>query len=68
MPSPIFATPGIVTGKRPGMGASPNRAATGAFSDGGTVLYVSRKAAAFGKLRTLSRIAQRDQGHGFAGR
>src|ERR1019366_2732802 len=52
MPSPIFATPGMVTGNHPQMGDSPNRAWTAAVSDGGVVLKLSRKAAAFGKLRT----------------
>ena len=52
MPSPIFATPGMVTGVCPRMADSPNSACTAAVSDGGTVLKVSRKAAALGKLRT----------------
>ena len=51
-PSPIFATPGMVTGERPRIGDSPNSAFTAAVSDGGTVLKVSRKADALGKLRT----------------
>jgi hypothetical protein len=42
----------MLTGEWPRMGVSPKRASTAAVSDGGTVLKVSRNAAALGKLRT----------------
>ena len=42
MPSPYFATSGMVMGRCPRMGISPNSAFTNATSAGGTVLYVAR--------------------------
>jgi hypothetical protein len=52
IPSPIFASPGMVTGSVPVIGISPNRAFTAAISEVWTGENVAIKELTSGKARS----------------